>query len=291
MKCDETLPQCRNCVRRKMQCPGYERQLKWSTKYERLRPPRQRQASPLFEETFQDAAHTANSNERSTDELLAVQSGSLQHENIQQSPKTTSTSDPKDLEQTACGELQDEDQLPTPEADQDVVDIQDDLIQNDPVENDEHGGFDADMQSLYDVNPVETALAPRIDSYMHSAIWSYVSDSDDHADKLVAHYFDVICQVMSCFDSQSNPYRTDIPQYLSVSPHIFDCLMTMSAAHMANYINEYTVATLRYQTKAMSSLQDEMARLALNELATVASSQSRYQLLLGTIILGMTSVC
>ncbi|KAK4494258.1 hypothetical protein PRZ48_014556 [Zasmidium cellare] len=174
---------------------------------------------------------------------------------------------------TTSPEHQTEDQLPAPEEDWETIET-------------DHA--DASV-SLYSANNLERAETPKMDASYLQYIWDYVSDNDDLADKLVAHYFDVICQVMSCFDSASNPYRTAIPESLSISPHIFDCLMTMSAAHMANYINEYTVATLRYQTKAMSSLQEEMASLALTELATATTSKSRYQLLLGTIILGMTS--
>lgn len=162
-------------------------------------------------------------------------------------------------------------------------------VSSDPTLEPPDDGLFTDV-SLYNADAAERSISPKLDASYLQSIWDSVSDHDDHADKLVAHYFDVICQVMSCFDSASNPYRTDIPQSLSVSPHIFDCLMTMSAAHMANYINEYTVATLRYQTKAMSSLQEEMASLALTELATATTSKTRYQLLLGTIIIGMTSV-
>lgn len=290
MKCDETLPSCRNCTRRKIECPGYERQLKWSTKYERFRPSKPRQTvqvepiSSRFEKTANDPK---SSHEQVPSQLQANRSKSVRDENSQQLPDNRDTSHPKEPIPASHGDSY-EDQLPTPEEDHEIIDVSENVIPNDSGQC--NIDIDPNAQSLYESNTLSRALAPRIDSYIHSAIWSYVSDHDDHAEKLVAHYFDVICQVMSCFDSASNPYRTDIPQSLSISPHIFDCLMTMSAAHMANYVHEYTVATLRYQTKAMSSLQDEMASLALTELATATSSKSRYQLLLGTIIIGMTSV-
>ncbi|OAA64326.1 Zn(2)-C6 fungal-type DNA-binding domain protein [Niveomyces insectorum RCEF 264] len=34
LKCDETVPACRNCVNRGIACPGYRQVLRWSTKYE-----------------------------------------------------------------------------------------------------------------------------------------------------------------------------------------------------------------------------------------------------------------
>ncbi|KAI2821452.1 transcriptional regulator family: Fungal Specific TF [Aspergillus niger] len=34
IKCDETLPVCNQCTRKRFECPGYKRPLKWSSKYE-----------------------------------------------------------------------------------------------------------------------------------------------------------------------------------------------------------------------------------------------------------------
>lgn len=38
LKCDETKPDCRNCVKRGIACPGYKKFIKWSTKYEAYMP-------------------------------------------------------------------------------------------------------------------------------------------------------------------------------------------------------------------------------------------------------------
>ena len=37
IKCDETIPSCEQCVKRRVECPGYHKIIKWSNKYERLR--------------------------------------------------------------------------------------------------------------------------------------------------------------------------------------------------------------------------------------------------------------
>lgn len=290
MKCDETVPQCRNCLHRKIQCPGYERQLKWSTKYERYRL-HKRKEGPRVEAIpasrvipLHQASDTIAPRETDSDTLDRGR-----QERSQASSKRRRTSPPStshgDLGQVVPSEATLEDHLLLLDEYHEAFG----LYHRTFIENNEEG-VNANAESLYDASSTELTIAPKIDSYLQSAIWKYVSDNDDCADKLVAHYFDVICQVMSCFDSASNPYRTDIPQSLSISPHIFDCLMTTSAAHMANYVNEYIVTTLRYQTKAMSSLLAEMARLALDEVATTTTSKNRFQLLLGTIIIGMTSV-
>ncbi|KAJ1323085.1 fungal specific transcription factor domain-containing protein [Microdochium nivale] len=46
LKCDETAPSCLNCVRRGIDCPGYQKVLRWSTKHE-------------FTKTSRDAVTTA----------------------------------------------------------------------------------------------------------------------------------------------------------------------------------------------------------------------------------------
>ncbi|KIH89695.1 hypothetical protein SPBR_06692 [Sporothrix brasiliensis 5110] len=38
LKCDETMPACRNCINRGIACPGYRQVLRWSTKYENPAP-------------------------------------------------------------------------------------------------------------------------------------------------------------------------------------------------------------------------------------------------------------
>lgn len=38
VKCDETKPECKRCVTKGVQCPGYTKDLKWSTKYEVAAP-------------------------------------------------------------------------------------------------------------------------------------------------------------------------------------------------------------------------------------------------------------
>jgi hypothetical protein len=45
LKCDETAPGCLQCKKRNVPCPGYEKTLKWSTKYEVFTPPTQSKAT------------------------------------------------------------------------------------------------------------------------------------------------------------------------------------------------------------------------------------------------------
>ncbi|KAL6705865.1 hypothetical protein ACN47E_006325 [Coniothyrium glycines] len=46
LKCDETAPGCLQCQKRNVACPGYEKTLKWSTKYEMFTPSPKPQSTP-----------------------------------------------------------------------------------------------------------------------------------------------------------------------------------------------------------------------------------------------------
>ena len=46
LKCDETAPSCLQCKKRNVACPGYEKTLKWSTKYEVFTPVQFKSPSP-----------------------------------------------------------------------------------------------------------------------------------------------------------------------------------------------------------------------------------------------------
>ncbi|EFQ87935.1 hypothetical protein CFE70_009006 [Pyrenophora teres f. teres 0-1] len=46
LKCDETAPGCLQCKKRNVACPGYEKTLKWSTKYEVFSPTKTKSTSP-----------------------------------------------------------------------------------------------------------------------------------------------------------------------------------------------------------------------------------------------------
>ncbi|CAN9180774.1 unnamed protein product [Alternaria alternata] len=46
LKCDETAPGCLQCKKRNVACPGYEKTLKWSTKYEVFNPAQSKSTSP-----------------------------------------------------------------------------------------------------------------------------------------------------------------------------------------------------------------------------------------------------
>jgi hypothetical protein len=59
LKCDETAPSCLQCKKRNFPCPGYEKTLKWSTKYEVFTPAQSKSSSPKPRSTPDSTSTTA----------------------------------------------------------------------------------------------------------------------------------------------------------------------------------------------------------------------------------------
>lgn len=148
--------------------------------------------------------------------------------------------------------------------------------------------------SATDPNVATNAVSPSPQSLRPPRPQFDLLAQDEAGARLITHYFSVACRVMSCFDSGTNPYRTEIPRILHHSEHIFHAMMGMAASHMANYAKEMAVTAMSYQTQAMNILQQEMCRLRSDTAVALSSSASppgsTYEMLLSTIMLGMTSV-
>jgi hypothetical protein len=129
---------------------------------------------------------------------------------------------------------------------------------------------------------------------------SFVSGGGDRVvQKLVSHYFDAICRALSCFDSSNNPLRAYIPIASHQTTHVYNCMLGVAAAHMANFDEQMGVAAFEYQGRTIRSLQQQIDELpkrsssssaASNSLTMVATRKSRLHILLTTILLGVTAV-
>ncbi|KXS98322.1 hypothetical protein AC578_6850 [Pseudocercospora eumusae] len=305
MKCDEHLPTCWNCAHRKVECPGYTRELKWSTKYEKFKTPRSRTkstaatptASPLRQEfhqviqaigsrrsTLSDGAHLTTTSPPDDEDVTET--------SPQERRRLSSSSHAGDGDhgQTAV-ELESASQHHMPQSHLRTTS----QASADSQQPDDHQDLTRDRDSEDEDEEIvrspsfESALVSSPGLQQHLALWNESApSSDDRAvNRLFPHYFETICRVMSCFDSTMNPYRTDIPAVLHSSPYIFNCMMGMAAAHMANYEKDMAVTAISYQTEAMQSLQIQMSGLL--PLSSINGGGMTYQTLLGTIMLGMTS--
>ncbi|KAH0043885.1 hypothetical protein KCU78_g497, partial [Aureobasidium melanogenum] len=114
---------------------------------------------------------------------------------------------------------------------------------------------------------------------------------------LTNHYFDYICQIVSCFDSHESPFRTDIPQKMLTCEYIHDCVVGMSAAHLANSVSGMENIALSHQNRAMfalSSVIDSLFTSGDEEseqhwLSCSSTKTTRYHALLASLLLNMSS--
>lgn len=120
----------------------------------------------------------------------------------------------------------------------------------------------------------------------------------DTKHELTQYYFSTVCRILSVFDSHENPFRSDIPQVMLTCDYIHDCVIGMSAAHLANSRLGMESIALKHQARAMAGLSIVLRSMQapsgtdngqLVRQNPVAKS-ARYQALLAAMLLGISSV-
>jgi len=80
----------------------------------------------------------------------------------------------------------------------------------------------------------------------------------DHSSILVEYYFKEVCGMMSCYDSQLNPYRTKISNSWSNSPSLYYITQSMAAACLSEVSSKFSSIGLRLQNQAALCLSAEI---------------------------------
>lgn len=115
---------------------------------------------------------------------------------------------------------------------------------------------------------------------------------------LTVHYFEHICQIMSCFDSRQNPFRKDIPPIMLNCGYMNDCVNGLSAAHLANSIRGMDSIALKHQTNALRGLLSDIQMIEYPDrqtktnksLSRVSVVYARHDALLAALLLGISTV-
>ena len=137
------------------------------------------------------------------------------------------------------------------------------------------------------------SLVPVSTSWQRN-IWINVETENN----LTVHYFDTVCQMLSCFDSRQNPFRKDIPRVMLSCEYLNDCVKALSAAHLANSIRSMDNVAVKHQTKALRGLMSVLQTLQCpshhsssdNELSRFSVTFTRYQALLAALLLAISAV-
>lgn len=163
-------------------------------------------------------------------------------------------------------------------------------------------------ENLQDVPPpaesgeFDTVVVPEALTSIGTITPSPFQDYSGEISALLHYYFATVCHVLSSFDSLHNPFRSEVPRLFSQSPLLLYCVLSMSAAHLYQNEESKAVVPLKLQTKAISYLAGQLPtpphidglgvsiyrKPAAGRLVR-ASVQD--DVVLGTILLGMTSVC
>ena len=115
---------------------------------------------------------------------------------------------------------------------------------------------------------------------------------------LTRHYFDYVCQILSCFDSHENPFRADIPQKMLTCDYIHDCIVGMSAAHLANSVSGMEDIALRHRDRVVLALSSVVDTISPSEdyeleqywLQCSSTRNTRHHALIASLLLGISSV-
>ncbi|CAH0056061.1 unnamed protein product [Clonostachys solani] len=298
VKCDETVPSCRRCLKTGLTCPGYLRPVKWSTKHEKLSAPSEdynaeddtgfgadvdadRQvlspSSPLFNEragTFSPMSITS----QITSSCATTTTG-------EDSPASNSSGDQGSSAMgiSVASPLQTEAIILSAPNSPPPKQPGDDDHSAEQSNLDEYIGISAS-----DGPPSQDAL-----------LSLYIPTEESSV--LLCHYYSLICRINSSFDSENNPFRNQMSKLINGSPLLFYCVLSMSAAHLHQYDNNTTIS-FEYQARALSQLSTDLSTTCIlpsqptprEQESTELSGPSQTtlvkdELLLGIILLGMTS--
>ncbi|KAL0766945.1 hypothetical protein CaCOL14_010516 [Colletotrichum acutatum] len=305
IKCDEAVPSCLRCVKSGVDCPGYAKALKWSTKHESS--PRMSSSvgephysSPdWFEEEVRNvsraishllpehqttveppskSASRSRAQESMTSSVVTVSQLEVP---LVQAPSSTSTSDYEE---------------------HNLVDVQSSasianfIRRGSILEDDTSSPIHIASKCASDFHTDDTLC----ERYADSTILLY--EPLDQISLLLNHYFSLVCPISSSFDSSQSPFRSNVLEMMAGSRLLFLCVMNMSASHF--HRDDCTsTAPLSFQTEAISEISTELCKINNSAMVnpdkanieqTFSLLSSPYpvkdEVLLGIILLGMTSV-
>ena len=267
-----------------MPCPGYEKSLKWSTKYEKWTDGSE-QALPAVSVGFQQAlAALVPEQKKQTETTQAsdVHLGDVPHPDqavaLPMGQATDLNGLPIDrgpIDVTHLSEsapLLDLGELPLflPELLQpldlpmEIADLPDisDLPELTAPPSREDLAFDDFVSSAAQVASLSATCAGDSPSWLRDyyALPSPGSLSlpEESSSRLVDYYFDKICIVFSAFDSDCNPFRANVARIFQHSSTIYYAIQSMAAAQLGNSRSDMAATGVALYQKACRCLQDEM---------------------------------
>lgn len=270
IKCDESLPQCNQCARRALDCPGYVRPLKWSSKYE------------IWDST---AAPRDDINDVNRSMCRITNDAKKSEHVLPQTSRSLSDSGGPSSAGRELVSKADHEGDPTGPGSNEIFNLDSDrllgpLLFSRPSIDDFF--FDTVTQS----QSIDTA------TLWNDLLVASPQIVEDQSTRLSRHYFSSICRMNCCFDSSKNPFRVWVAESMHSYPPLYHCILSMSASHLAaRQQGDLVPVALEHRAEAISRLGSELVGGDLQSSSKACSSyEGPSQALLACILLGMTDV-
>ncbi|KAL3444829.1 fungal-specific transcription factor domain-containing protein [Aspergillus insuetus] len=231
IKCDLEAPACSRCAKSGLRCPGYNKGVKWSQKYEVMLPAGDSSSSQ--EPSLQlDRAQSAWFVEgASLLEAAIAADASPDH-----TPRTGMT--PGKEDSTTHGGVR-SNIIP-------AVDIGEPGASN---------SWNMLSDGRYADNGTETM------PYYHL---------ETASDTLLRYYFSRVCGILSAFDSFLNPFRVLVGNLIQSYPALRYSVLAMSAAHLYQEERDRTKYSLGHRTDAISTVARHISQGTTSDSCTTA---------------------
>ncbi|KAI0128779.1 fungal-specific transcription factor domain-containing protein [Xylariales sp. AK1849] len=285
LKCDETKPDCRNCLQRGRVCPGYQVSLQWSTKHEHRNPVMSPSIKgPLDFQQLASAASQAIVTEPKIVKHGGRRKSSTAHDGIPEcspQPEHPSVSDygetanladwiahskPSFFEESLGfsenSQPQNFDFDESPELDS-MITIGNSLVDHAPSEpvepttDDKHNETAQSLCHSYptpsEYSPVQQSQRLVLSAPCHSLI--------DVPTFLIEHWFKSVCCYWSACDSETNPYRYLGASLCGSSKSVFYSLQSMSAASLIEYLPHLRGVANSAPSLAIEAIGEELTAL------------------------------
>ncbi|KAL4747061.1 hypothetical protein BDW72DRAFT_206831 [Aspergillus terricola var. indicus] len=262
IKCDETHPHCNQCTRRAYDCPGYQRPLKWSSKYEvaannDAAPRNDARSKPTTKALTPDL--TVDTSTPILSPSASVLASTLRHL------------------PTSTGLAEQDGPLYTASPDASFPEFE--------FNNISPRQYGETSSSFFDFMQLPDAFDTSVRDWADLSV-PLPLPLEDQDTRISRHYFFNVCRINSCFDSRKNPMRLHIHEKMAYCGLIYHCVLSMSAAHEGSIDS----TALTYRSKAVTCLQSELTQLreTTDSERHLESATDLSSALLGCILLGMT---
>ncbi|KIW19732.1 hypothetical protein PV08_00306 [Exophiala spinifera] len=269
IKCDETKPSCRQCLKRKVTCPGYKRPIKWSDKHEvfnawRPKPPSARDSGPLP----LNAVDSASATEPNL--LVEAFQPTLRARPTQIAP-TTSHSLVTDVvsssQQTQPRNSNDPNHVPFPPAvnnddnDRSTADIlredlREWLTSHEPLALLEQQDWTWTIEGSGLGSGEGSTFSATLDCWDAGP-----SQGSEFNQALVQYFFDNLCGIHSVLDDTAERFKALVRRYLSTSPLLHKSVVCMAAAHCFQDDESMLSTCLECHTAAVRSLSEAVFQI------------------------------